>query len=67
MGIPEDELPHVFDRFFRGVEARSMQLTGTGMGLAIAEEIVELHGGRVTVQSQVDVGSTFTVWLPLGD
>jgi len=67
MGIPEDELPHVFDRFFRGVEARSMQLTGTGMGLAIVEEIVELHGGRVTVQSQVDVGSTFTVWLPLGD
>ncbi len=67
MGIPEDELPHVFDRFFRGVEARSMQLTGTGMGLAIVEEIVELHGGRVMVQSQVDVGSTFTVWLPLGD
>jgi signal transduction histidine kinase len=67
MGIPEDELPHVFDRFFRGVKPRSMQLTGTGMGLAIVKEIVELHGGRVTVQSQVDVGSTFTVWLPLGD
>ena len=67
MGIPEDELPHIFDRFFRGEKPRSMQLTGTGMGLAIVEEIVELHGGRVTVQSQVNVGSTFTVWLPLGD
>ena len=43
MGIPEDELPHVFDRFFRGVEARSMQLTGTGMGLAIVEELSLIH------------------------
>jgi signal transduction histidine kinase len=67
MGIPEDELPHLFDRFFRGEKPRSMQLTGAGLGLAIVKEIVELHGGRVTVQSQVDVGSTFTVWLPLGD
>jgi signal transduction histidine kinase len=67
MGIPEDELPHLFDRFFRGEKPRSMQLTGTGLGLAIVKEIVELHGGRVTVQSQVDVGSTLTVWLPLGD
>ena len=67
MGIPENELPRVFDRFFRGEKPRAMQLTGTGMGLAIVKEIVELHGGRVTVESQVDVGSTFTVWLPLGD
>jgi len=67
MGIPEEELPHLFERFFRGVEPRSMQISGTGLGLAIAKEIVELHGGRVTVESQVDVGSTFTVWLPLAD
>ncbi|MBU0703915.1 MAG: HAMP domain-containing histidine kinase, partial [Chloroflexi bacterium] len=66
-GIPEKELPHIFDRFFRGEEPRAMQLTGTGLGLSIAEEIVELHGGRVTVESEVGAGSTFTVWLPLAD
>jgi len=67
MGIPEQELPHVFERFFRGEKPRAMQLTGTGLGLAIVKEIVELHGGRVTVESQVDVGATFTVWLPLAE
>jgi signal transduction histidine kinase len=41
-----------------------MQVSGTGLGLAILKEIVELHGGRVTVESEVDQGSSFTVWLP---
>jgi len=67
MGIPEDELPHIFDRFFRGKEPRSMQISGAGLGLSIVEEIVELHGGRVTVESEMDVGTTVTVWLPLAD
>ncbi len=67
IGIPEEELPHIFDRFFRGKEPRRMQVPGSGLGLAIVKEIVELHGGRVTVESQVGVGSTFTVWLPLAD
>lgn len=67
IGIPEDELPYVFDRFFRGERSRRMQISGTGLGLAIVREIVELHGGRVTVESQVDQGSTFTVWLPLAE
>ncbi|MFO7740959.1 MAG: GAF domain-containing protein [Anaerolineae bacterium] len=67
MGIPENELPHVFDRFFRGEEPQTMQISGTGLGLAIVKEIVELHGGRVTVESKVGEGSTFTVWLPLAD
>ncbi|MDY7075518.1 MAG: PAS domain S-box protein [Chloroflexota bacterium] len=65
MGIPEEELPHIFERFFRGERPRLMQITGTGLGLAIVKEIVELHGGRVTVKSKVDSGSIFTVWLPL--
>jgi len=64
IGIPEDELPYIFDRFFRGDKPRMMQVSGTGLGLAILKEIVELHGGRVTVDSEVDEGSSFTVWLP---
>jgi PAS domain S-box-containing protein len=65
MGIPEDELSHIFDRFFRGEQPRQMQMPGSGLGLAIVKEIVELHGGRITVESQVGAGSTFIVWLPL--
>ena len=67
IGIPEEELLRVFDRFFRGSKPRHMQVSGTGLGLAIVKEIVELHGGRATVDSQVGVGTTFTVWLPLAD
>jgi len=65
IGIPAEELPYIFDRFFRGVEPRSMQISGTGLGLAIVREIVELHGGRVTMESQAGAGTTFTTWLPL--
>jgi len=65
IGIPEEELPHIFERFFRGEKPRAMQLTGTGLGLAIAQEIVELHGGRVAAESEEGIGSTFTVWLLL--
>ncbi len=65
IGIPEDELPRVFDRFFRGEEPQLMQLSGTGLGLAIVKEIVELHGGLVTVDSQMGVGTSFTICLPL--
>ena len=65
MGISEEERPHIFDRFFRGKEPRAMQLTGTGLGLSIVQEVVKLHGGWVTVESEVGAGSTFTIWLPL--
>jgi len=64
IGIPEEELPYIFDRFFRGEKPRTMQISGTGLGLAILKEIVELHGGQVAVESEVDKGSIFTVWLP---
>ena len=67
MGIPEDELPHIFERFYRGEKPRQSGLPGTGLGLAIAKEIVDLHGGRITVESQEGAGSTFTVWLPLAE
>jgi len=65
IGIPEEELPYIFNRFFRGVEPRRMQTPGTGLGLTIVKEIVELHGGWVAVESQIGEGSTFMVWLPL--
>ncbi|MGC9356618.1 MAG: histidine kinase N-terminal 7TM domain-containing protein [Anaerolineae bacterium] len=65
LGIPDHEIPHLFDRFFRGERPQEQNISGTGLGLAIVKEIVELHGGRVTVKSAVGEGSTFTVWLPL--
>jgi len=66
-GIPEEELPYIFELFFRGEKPRLMQIPGTGLGLAAVKKIVELHGGQVTVESQVDAGTTFTVWLPLAE
>ena len=65
MGIAAEDLPHVFDRFYRTKEARKKLLTGTGLGLAITKEIVELHGGSISVSSEPGHGSTFTVQLPL--
>jgi two-component system sensor histidine kinase VicK len=67
MGIPASEMPHIFDRFFRGKRPREMQLTGTGLGLSIVQEIVQYHGGQVEVESEENAGSIFTVWLPLAD
>ena len=63
IGIPADELPRIGERFFRASTVTNEQ--GTGLGLAITREIVELHGGRLDVQSAVGVGSTFSVHLPL--
>ena len=65
MGIPKDELPHIFDRFFRGEQPRAMQVSGTGLGLAITKEIIELQGGQVTVSSEMNAGTMFKLWLPL--
>jgi signal transduction histidine kinase/DNA-binding response OmpR family regulator len=64
IGIPEEEIPHIFERFYRGEQPRTLQISGNGLGLAIVKEIVELHGGMVTVQSRVTQGSTFTAWFP---
>jgi len=67
IGIPKDELPYIFDRFFRGERPRQMQIPGTGLGLSIVKEIVDRHGGRVTVESEAGKGTRFTVWLPVAE
>ncbi len=64
MGIPAEEFANLFTRFFRASNAASAALPGTGLGLAIVREIVHRHAGSVDVESEVGVGSTFTVWLP---
>jgi heavy metal sensor kinase len=65
VGIPPEDLPHVFDRFYRVDKARSRAQGGTGLGLSIARWIAEAHGGQLRVTSQVGQGSTFTLSLPL--
>ena len=64
-GIPKDELPHIFDRFYK-VEHPAEQVGGIGMGLALVKSIVEAHGGAVSVESEVGKGSKFSFTLPKG-
>lgn len=63
-GIPEHDLPLVFDRFFRGTNVGEARASGSGLGLAIARSIVEMHGGSISVSSALGEGATFTVRLP---
>ncbi len=65
-GIPAEELPHLFERFHRVEGARGRSIEGSGIGLALVQELVRLHAGRISVQSEVGVGSAFVVSLPLG-
>lgn len=64
-GIAPKHLPHVFDRFYRVDSARDRQSGGTGLGLALVQEIAEAHGGHVEVCSEIGTGSTFTISLPV--
>lgn len=64
VGIPEEDIPHLFERFYRVEKARSSDKGGTGLGLAIAKEFAAAHGGDIRVSSIVGKGTTFTVTLP---
>ena len=65
IGIPEEDLDRVFDRFYRVKNEKTRFITGTGLGLAIVKSIVEAHNGTVHVESKPDHGSTFYIFIPL--
>lgn len=65
IGIEPGEAEKIFDRFFRSADPRVGKIVGTGLGLTLAREVMRLHGGDVTVESQIDRGSTFTATVPL--
>ena len=66
-GIPAAELPRIFERFHRVEGSRGRTHEGTGIGLALVQELVKLHGGSVRAESTCGRGSTFTVSVPMGD
>ena len=63
-GIPPEDLPHIFDRFFKGDTSRQPEEGESGLGLAIAKSIVEVHGGAISTESTLGAGTTFTIRLP---
>ena len=65
IGIPQNEISRIFDKFFRGAQAIRMQTEGDGMGLYIAKNIIKLHGGKIKVESKQGQGSIFSTILPI--
>lgn len=67
IGIRESDLEHIFDRFYRADKARNTNQGGTGLGLAIVKRIIELHEGRIEVESEIGIGTTFTCLFPIAE
>ena len=67
IGINEEQLPYIFDRFFQADNSESREHEGTGIGLSLTKELVELHGGTIEAQSEIQKGSIFMIKLPLGN
>jgi signal transduction histidine kinase len=65
LGIPDEELSHIFEPFYRGSEARSAQIRGNGLGLSLVKNIIEAHGGRILAKSKPGAGSAFILQLPV--
>jgi signal transduction histidine kinase len=65
VGIAPEEVSRVFEKFFRSSDPRVQEQKGTGLGLALVKEVIHLHGGKITVESEIDKGSTFEIVLPL--
>ncbi|UPM56116.1 sensor histidine kinase [Gottfriedia acidiceleris] len=65
LGIPKEDIPHIFKKFYRVDKSRTRLSGGTGLGLAIVKEIIDLHDGNITVESTVNVGTIFTILLPI--
>ncbi len=65
VGIAAEELPKVFEKFFRSSDPRVQNETGTGLGLSLANEVVRMHGGEITIESELNQGSTFTITIPV--
>ena len=66
IGIPADQLDKIFDRFYQVDSSQTREYEGSGLGMALAKELVTLHHGKITVESIEGKGTTFTVLLPLG-